>query len=89
MRHRQRRRVAGESRRQQQLPVSSAVLMARREGPTGVEERGIGAGGFPRNLGDLVVSGDVGDDGDGTAEQRDNRCEAGRVTRSRSSSMYR
>ena len=59
MRHRQRRRVAGESRRQQQLPASSAVLMARREGPTGVEERGIGAEGLPRNLGDLVVSGDV------------------------------
>jgi hypothetical protein len=39
--------------------------MARREGLTGVEERGIGARGLRRNLGDLVVSG-VGND-DGTA----------------------
>src|SRR5688572_7461023 len=29
--------------------------MARREGPTGVEERGISARGLPRNLGDLVA----------------------------------
>ena len=36
MRHRQRRNAAGESRRQQRLPVPSIVLMARRGGPTGV-----------------------------------------------------
>jgi hypothetical protein len=58
--------------------------MARREGPAGVRERGIGAGGLPGNLGDLAVSGVVDDDG-GTVEQRDDRCGAERTARSRSS----
>lgn len=49
-------RAAGESRRKQQLPDVSVVLRARRGGPAGVEERGIGARGLPRNLGDLVLS---------------------------------
>jgi hypothetical protein len=84
MRHRQ-RATAGESRRKPQLPVTRIVLMARHEGPAGVRERGIGARGLPRNLGDLVVSGDVGNGGAGTAERRDDRREAGRAARSRSS----
>jgi len=76
-----RAKVAGNS----DSPIFSDVLMARREGPAGVGERGIGARGFPRNLGDLTVSGGVGNDVAGTVEQRDNRCEVGRTARSRSS----
>ena len=83
LRHRQ-RATADESRRQQRLPGFSDVLMARRKGPAGVEERGTGAIGLSRNLGDLVVSDAVGDDRVGTAEQR-KRCGAGRTARSRSS----
>jgi hypothetical protein len=60
--------------------------MARREGPAGVRERGIGARGLPGNLGDLAVSVIVDDDG-GTVEQRDDRCGAERTARRLGSSF--
>lgn len=78
-------RAAGESRRKQQLPVRLVVLRARRGGPAGVGEGGTGARGFPRNLGDLVISREASDGVRGIAEQRDDRCGARWVTRSRSS----
>src|SRR5581483_3075073 len=56
MRHRQRRKAAGESRREQRLPAprrSSSWLGA--EVRPGSTNRGIGTIGFPRNLGDLDV----------------------------------
>jgi hypothetical protein len=86
MRHRQRREPRAKAVGKQQLPECSVVLRARRGGPAGVEERGIGAGGLPRNLGDLVLSDDVGNGVGGIAEQRDDRCRARRRARSRSSS---
>ena len=57
---------------------------ARREGPAGVQERGIGAGGFPRNLGEPARS-----VRSGTTKRGDDPSEEGRHAGSRSSSWYR
>jgi hypothetical protein len=61
------------------------VLRARHGGPTGVEEGGIGARGFTRNLGGLTGSEAV-KSSSGIAEARDDRDGARRRVRSRSSS---
>ena len=56
MRHRQRREPRAKAVGNSDSPFCSVVLEARRGGPAGVGEGGKGAGGFPRNLGDLVNS---------------------------------
>jgi hypothetical protein len=80
MRHRQRQGppVNGNS------PLE-VVLRARHGGPAGVGEGGIGAKGLTRNLGGLTGSAAV-TSSSGIAEARDDRDEARRPVRSRSSS---
>ena len=48
--------VAGSLRLQLRRGPCRPVAMARWDGAAGVEEQGIGTGGFPRNMGGPVVS---------------------------------